>query len=182
MTRIFLDTEFTGLHKRSTLISLALYFDESTYFYAEFNDYSKHQVTPWIQENVISKLQIQQNFLYSKDGEQVNLKGNKSQIKKSLRLWLAQFGSIEIWADVLAYDWVLFCGLFGGALVVPSNIFYAPFDLSTLFRMKGLIVPNGKYDGDINRFEFAGLENQEQHHALADARVGKLCYEKLMER
>ncbi|HLO54801.1 MAG TPA: 3'-5' exoribonuclease [Saprospiraceae bacterium] len=181
MTRMFLDTEFTGLHQRTTLISLALYVDEGTYFYAEFNDYAERQLTPWIQENVISKLQINQTFSFVKDGERVTMKGNKSQIKKSLKIWLMQFGMIEIWADVLAYDWVLFCNLFGGAFKIPENIFYAPFDIATLFRSKDLIVPNGKYSGDISRFTYAGVRiDGKQHNALEDAMVCKICYEKLM--
>lgn len=181
MTGMFLDTEFTGLHQRTTLVSMALYVDENTYFYAEFNDYSARQVTPWIQENVISKLQINQTFTFLKDGEKVTMKGNKSQIKKSFKIWLMQFDMIEIWADVLAYDWVLFCNLFGGAFKIPDNIFYAPFDLATLFRSKGLTVPNGKYGGDISRFEYAGIDKEgKQHNALEDARVSKICYDKLM--
>ena len=176
-----MDTEFTGLHQRTTLISMALYVDDSTYFYAEFNDYSAKQVTPWIQENVISKLQINQVYTFVKDGEKVTMKGNKSQIKKSLKVWLMQFDAVEIWADVLAYDWVLFCNLFGGALKIPENIFYAPFDIATLFRSKALIVPNGKYNGDISRFTYASVKvDGKQHNALEDAKVSKICYEKLM--
>lgn len=202
MTRIFLDTEFTGLHQRTTLISMALYADDDTYFYAEFNDYSARQLTPWIQENVISKLQINQTFTFVKDGERITMKGNKSQIKKSLKIWLMQFDLVEIWADVLAYDWVLFCQLFGGAFGIPGNIFFAPFDLATLFRDKGFIAPLSeelkvkekyrkvKFDNnamitrknfiDVSRFILAGMDSKLQHNALEDARAEKICYEKLM--
>ncbi|MBK7808791.1 MAG: 3'-5' exoribonuclease [Saprospiraceae bacterium] len=203
MTRIFLDTEFTGLHQRTTLISMALYVDDSTYFYAEFNDYSARQLTPWIQENVISKLQINQVYTFVKDGEKVTMKGNKTQIKKSLKIWLMQFELVEIWADVLAFDWVLFCNLFGGALKIPENIFYAPFDLATLFRKRGLIGPmsaeqkikeiyrNDKIDFnamiihknfiDVSRFIIAGVDSKLQHNAFEDARAEKICYDKLMK-
>ncbi len=183
MVKVFLDTEFTGLHQRASLISMALYVDDDTYFYAEFNDYSVRQLTPWIQENVISKLQITQTFSFVTDGEKVRMKGNKTQIRKALRIWLIQFDLIEIWADVLAYDWVLFCNLFGGAFKIPENIFYAPFDISTLFRSKGLIMPNSKYGGDISRLTYVDVNGDgKQHNALEDARIGKLCYDKLMEK
>lgn len=86
---------------------------------------------------------------------------------------------MEIWADVPAYDWVLFCELFGGAFGIPENIFYAPFDLSTAFRLAGHIIPKGRYDKDIKRFEWAGLPEDLQHNALMDARAEKLCFEKL---
>jgi len=37
MTRIFFDTEFTGLHKDTTLISIGLIAEDGRTFYAEFN-------------------------------------------------------------------------------------------------------------------------------------------------
>lgn len=46
--------------------------------------------------------------------------------------------------------------------------------------MKELIVPIANYQSDLSRFEFAGADIQEQHHALADARVEKICFEKLI--
>ena len=54
--KVFLDTEFTGLHKDTTLISLALVDKQNRYFYAEFTDYDKYQVDKWIKNNVIKHL------------------------------------------------------------------------------------------------------------------------------
>jgi hypothetical protein len=53
--KIFFDTEFTGLHKNTTLISIGLVAETGESFYAEFTDYDKSQVNDWIKENVISK-------------------------------------------------------------------------------------------------------------------------------
>ena len=36
--KIFFDTEFTGLHKNTTLISIGLVAENGKKFYAEFND------------------------------------------------------------------------------------------------------------------------------------------------
>jgi hypothetical protein len=82
-----------------------------------------------------------------------------------------------MWSDCLAYDWVLFCQLWGGAFGVPKNIYYIPFDICTLFKEKGI-------DPDINREEFAGLVagEHDKHNALWDAKVIKKCYEKLNVR
>ena len=41
ITKIFLDTEFTGLHKNTTLISLGLVSECGKTFYAEFTDYDQ---------------------------------------------------------------------------------------------------------------------------------------------
>ena len=51
--KIFFDTEFTGLHKDTTLISIGLVSQDGKQFYAEFTDYDGKQVGDWIQENVI---------------------------------------------------------------------------------------------------------------------------------
>lgn len=180
-TKVFLDTEFTGLHKNTTLLSLAMVAENGEEFYAEFSDYDENQVSDWVQENVMNKLQFRGNeFVMIKQGKTLMMKGDKDRVRIESELWLKQFNNIEIWADVLAYDWVLFGDLFGGAMKIPENIFYAPFDLATVFRMNGLIEPQKKYERDVKRFEFAGLDAQKQHHALEDARVEKICYHKLM--
>jgi len=182
MTKIFLDTEFTGLHQQTTLISLALVAETGEEFYAEFNDYDRSQVNDWMEENVISKLEmLSQEEGFSKNNTLTKIKAGKDKIKAALQNWLLQFESVEIWADVLAYDWVLFCELFGGALNIPDNIFYAPFDLATFFRMKGLIEPVDKLNNDVSRFQFAGADVTHQHNALADARAEMLCFKKLTE-
>jgi len=180
LTRIFLDTEFTGLHQKTTLISLAMVANNGEEFYAEFNDYDAAQLSPWLLENVISHLEmneVSEGIFH--ESKTLKVKGNRKFIKDALSKWLSQFSVIEIWADVLAYDWVLFCELFGGAFGIPENIFYAPFDLATVFRMKGLIEPVSKYERDVKRFAFSGEDASKQHHALEDARVEKICYEKL---
>lgn len=178
--RLFLDTEFTGLHQNTTLISLALVAEDGEEFYAEFNDYNIQQITEWIEVNVLTKLEMQETSEISfLTGKTLKMKGDRTGVASYLKKWLLKFDRIEIWADVLAYDWVLFCELFGGALEVPPNIFYAPFDLSTVFRLRGMIDPLDKFSIDISRFEFVDSDSNRQHHALNDARVEKACFEKL---
>jgi len=55
-TKIFFDTEMTGLHRGTTLVSIGMVSEDDKTFYAEFTDYDKSQVDPWIQENVINNL------------------------------------------------------------------------------------------------------------------------------
>jgi hypothetical protein len=180
MKKIFLDTEFTGLHQRTTLIALGMVADTGEAFYAEFTDYDKEQVTDWHRENVLAKLWISNKEAIEESDNLVYVVGDSATIRAALQNWIAQFAFVEIWADVLAYDWVLLCELFGGAFGIPENIFYTPFDLATLFRIKNIIVPISKYDTDIMRFEYANGNKTEQHNALADARVELACYKKLM--
>ncbi len=187
MTKIFFDTEFTGLHKNTTLISIGLIADSGETFYAELRDYDKSQVNPWLQENVIDNL-LYNHFVkghgysrtYNNDEEtSYNYKyvvSNTSEVKNRMENWLSQFEQVEIWSDCLAYDWVLFCNIFGTAFDIPSNIYYIPFDICTLFKLKDI-------DPDISREKFAELlEDKEisKHNALWDAKVIMLCYNKLM--
>ncbi len=179
--QLFLDTEFTGLHQQAQLISLALYHSEETYFYAEFSGIDTTSLNDWVQGHVIPKLNYrQQDHFYENRGGITCMKDTAANIAAALQVWLQQFELAEIWADVLAYDWVLFCELFGGALNLPSNLFYAPFDLATALYLKGKIKPAGQYDGDISRYTLAGMDTTRQHHALEDCRAEKACYQKLI--
>lgn len=193
--RLFFDCEFSGLHQHTTLVSIGIVSDCNKTFYAEFNDYDIRQVDEWLHENVIDKLRFRPpregedehymavrsddnpygNDIYS--GYSVELRGSTDQIKTELIRWLGQFDSIEFWSDCLAYDWVLFCQIFGGAFNIPKNIYYIPFDLCTLLKIKGV-------DPDINREDYARQGAYwfpahiiKKHNALWDAIVIKSCVE-----
>lgn len=55
---LYFDTEFTGLHKDTTLISLGIVSDDDKKFYAEFTDYDRSQIDDWIEDNVINNLRL----------------------------------------------------------------------------------------------------------------------------
>jgi len=172
-TKVFWDSEFTGLHQNTTLISIGLIAETGATFYAELTDYDSEQVNGWIAENVISKLDLDGSNPH--DMTQLLIKGDKNVVKSELERWFSQFESVEMWSDCLSYDWVLFCQLFGHAFNIPKNILYIPFDICTLFKAKGI-------DPDISRETFAGLDiegEQQKHNAAWDAKVIKVCYEKL---
>lgn len=176
MTKIFFDTEFTGLHQFTTLISIGLISECRKTFYAEFTDYDQSQINDWIKTNVIANLTLKNYDIY-KDYEpyskNVKIKGNISQIKQALEHWLHQFDQIEMWSDCLSYDWVLFNQIWGPASDIPKNIYYIPFDICTSFKDKGI-------DPDISREKFAKItDSTQKHNALWDAIIIKKCYEKL---
>lgn len=191
--KIFFDTEFTGLHQNTTLISIGLVSEDNRTFYAELNDYDVLQCDDWIKEHAIDNLVMkppkpgEEEYYHawrSKDnplgqdiynGYSVQLRGDKNTIKNELELWLSQFGDVEMWSDCLSYDWVLFNQLYGHAFKIPVNVYYIPFDICTMFKLKGV-------DPDVNREVFADVENVNlKHNSLWDARVIKMCYEKLVK-
>jgi hypothetical protein len=109
------------------------------------------------------------------------VQGDQSAVSYALRNWFARFdheNSVEIWADVLAWDWVLFCELFGGSMELPVQICFIPFDLSTLMKLKG-IAP------DITREELGQVKwshpnlKLAKHHALYDALLEKNVFENI---
>ncbi|MMZ46538.1 3'-5' exoribonuclease [compost metagenome] len=171
--RAFFDFEFTGLHQLTTPISLGIVMENGEEFYAEFTDYDRAQITLWVEDNVLSGL-----FLEDTEQERAMnyYKEDRGEISSLLTCWLRKFGgTIEFWGDCLSYDWVLFNSLFGDALSIPKNVSYIPFDICTLFEIRGI-------DSDCNREEFARLkmgENDRKHNALWDAKVIKKCYERL---
>jgi hypothetical protein len=184
-TKIFFDTEFTGLHQETTLISIGLISECGKTFYAELTDYDKNQIDDWLQKNVIDNLilTVQDNCA---DNNNWRLFGDTSSVKEALTFWFAQFEQVEIWSDCLSYDWVLFNQIFGHAFSIPKNVYYIPFDICTLFYLNGI-------DPDINRESFitnvksasgeylhfddnGSIINQKKHNALWDAIVIRKCF------
>ncbi len=183
--KIFFDTEFTGLHQNTTLISIGLESETGDTFYAELTDYDKDQIDDWLQENVLANLCLPKpsvagitNFIISEPINPFNktteVVGQTEFIRHCLTEWLSRFESVEIWSDCLSYDWVLFCQIFGHAFSIPKNVYYIPFDICTLFKVKGI-------DPDISREEFSEYKGETvKHNALHDAKVIKACHDKLM--
>lgn len=176
--RIYFDTEFTGLHNGTTLISIGCVAETGENFYAELTDFDLAQVNNWIVENVLIHLKfkgMKENSIMSA-GTTDWCVGTQKYVGTQLRRWLAKWDKVEMWSDVLAYDWMLFNQLIAnynkGYPELPSNIYYIPFDISTYFKIKGI-------DPDCKRTEFAQVANSDQHNALDDAFVIKACYDRL---
>ena len=189
-TKVFFDTEFTGLHQNTTLISIGLISECGKTFYAELTDYDKSQIDEWLQTNVIDNLSNQMMLNNSYEGtENVRCKCDTKILKLYLTQWLEQFGEVEIWSDCLSYDWVLFNQIFGHAFNIPKNVYYIPFDICTLFYAKGI-------DADISREKFVSntfsesgeplffdaegnMIEKQKHNALWDAKIIRQCFVKL---
>ena len=193
-TKLFLDTEFTGLHQATTLISLGIVSECGKTFYAEFTDYDRTQLNDWLEENIIPNTWVAVHEPITSMGEvvgdsrwaDVHVFGSSDYIKPFLEEWLSQFEKIVIWSDCLSYDWVLFCNIWGHAFSIPENIYYIAMDICTVFEMNNI-------DPDISREEYCEIENfteektkvlyndfkSVKHNALWDAFIIRECYNKL---
>lgn len=195
---LFFDFEFTGLHAGTTPISLGIVAENFGFFYAEFTDYAETQIErekdggEFIKTNVLDNLVLEKQNLKENDFYEyykgndlfaMKVRGNKSFIAEKLKKWLFSFNTqLEMWGDCLHYDWVLFLDLFGSAFDLPECVYYIPFDICTLFKVKNI-------DPDINREEFVEdyiktykeADNfSNKHNSLHDADIIMYCYNKLI--
>lgn len=179
---IYFDTEFTGLHKDTTLISIGLISEDGKTFYAEFNDYDKSQCDKWIHENVINNLFLDIDGVHSDSYSDTKIKGKKSLIKFYLSMWLSQFDGIQLVSDVCHYDMVLFIDIFGSAWDLPKNINPSCHDINQ--DIAEWCNKSEKDAFDLNREHFllysdddSELPIGDKHNALYDAKVIKGIYE-----
>jgi hypothetical protein len=176
-----MDTEFTGLHQNTTIISLAIIDENNRQFYAEFTDYDRSQISQWHIENVVRSL------LFKKIGDENTVVGEYGYVGDSafitakLKEWMQYYDKqpLTFVYDVGMYDWVLFCQLFGGSLSLPPNISYSPIEFSTILRICGI-------DSKVSRVNLLTQDEQNElattgnlHNALYDTKLLKLCFEKL---
>jgi len=178
---IYFDTEFTGLHKNTTLISIGCISENDDVFYAEFTDFDESQVDEWIEENVLKNLILVD---YNENEERIinhkeyYVKGNKDFIFEKFRIWLSNFDNVQFVSDVCHYDMVLLIDLFGNAILLPDNISPCCKDLND--KIASYLRISLKEAFDISRIEFLKGFHIEmdgnEHNSLFDAKVIRQCF------
>lgn len=179
--KIFFDTEFTGLHKGTTLISIGLVSENNKQFYAELLDYDEKQCDDWIKENVIKHLyKTDWNKRKSIYVPNYHL-GCKQEIGKVLENWFAQFNEVELVSDVCHYDMVLLIDLFGGAFDIPKNVCAACYDINQDIARKYKITMTEAFDKSREDILYQNYKEGEikgdKHNALYDAKVIRELYQ-----
>ena len=193
--KLFFDTEFTGLQKDTTLISLGIIADNDRCFYAKLTDYNEEQVNDWIEENVLNNLELADEILDNYDVTEVE--GDKEEVKEALLEWLNSLNAdyFELVSDVSHYDMILFIDLFGTAFDLPENIspwcydivqdiyysnldmsMYEAFDKNREELLKELTVDTTEEIEDIADTVLS-LDENCKHNSLYDALVIKALYE-----
>ena len=175
--KIFFDTEFTGLHKDTTLIRIGLVAGDGKTFYAELTDYDRNQVDYWIKENVLAHLKFNDNAKCSikRHDDNVEVKGDKKYVRDCLQVWLSKYDSVQLVSDVCHYDMVLFIDLFGSAFDLPKNV--CPFCYDINHDIAELCEISDAEAFDKSREEICYKEVEgDKHNALYDAKVIKEIY------
>lgn len=199
--KIFYDSEFTGLHRKTSLISLGMVTEYGDSFYAEFLGYKRSQCDEWINNNVIKNLifkdrRTYQTF-YDGTGENthVKAKGSIREIRDIMMPWfrkvLATSGKdkIQFVSDCDTYDMMLLNDIIsptGCTIDLPPEFDYISLDICTMFFINNI-------DPDVNRIEFLesqnvniddiidtgvmiGMKGGNTHNSLFDAAVIKACF------
>lgn len=195
-TYIALDMEFTSLSRNTELISLGLVNNHQA-FYFENKDWSFRTIhdaprqKDWLNRNVVPHLMFADSTetVYKTTLNQLGLEtyivhDTVENMAMHLSAWLRKYEHIVVVGDVVQYDWVLFCDIFGGAQYIPKNVFYIPIDIASLLYDRG-----GKHFADESRINIYNeyTENTYKffdivpHNALHDAYVIKYIFENVLK-
>lgn len=198
--KLFFDTEFTGLRKDTTLISIGIVSEDGRKFYAVLNDFDVTQCTQWINENVIKgvvedALSIPIGIIedIGEDGKYMDfwfVKGNKSLVSIHLNRWLNWIGgydSIQFVSDVCHYDFVLLIDLItngGTALDIPDNISAVCHDINQDIAQHFGVSDAEAFDMSREQImnDLCGSEaivTGDKHNSLYDAEVIRAIYKEI---
>lgn len=102
----YIDTEFDGL----TLISIGMVRQDGKSFYAASSEFDPEACNPWVKKNVLPHL------------TGVPVPDTRANIALAIKACVEQDGEPPTFVGwYSAYDWVLFCELFGGMLSLPPS-------------------------------------------------------------
>lgn len=174
--KVFFDFEFTGEHQFTTPVSLGMVGEANEELYITFKDYNKIQVTDWLRENVISK--IDENKSISKEDGLIKITEWLNNYRNDGYISLISFGKtidlillFQLWhTKSLNVEYFHYLHHLPDFLNHSSH-----FDLTTTFHLAGI-------NPDIDREKFLNLPKGKRHDALYDAKIVKNCYEKLLTK
>lgn len=184
---LYFDTEFTGLHKRTSLISIGIVAENGKKFYAEFSTYRENQCDDWIRENVIKHTILGGNEALAKrlgeDSDTTVVIGSKADIRYELGEWLKQFDEVQFVSDVCHYDMVLLIDIWGDAFRIPKNVSAVCHDINQDIAKHYSISEREAFDKsreDIVSELCGGFIEGDKHNALYDAQVIKAIYKEVV--
>lgn len=128
--KYFLDTEFIEYPCTIDLISIGIVAEDGREFYAINKECDFSKASPWVKDNIISKLPKIKTDIYSL-GEGVRGIGvkevycppeymTKNVIASSILKFIGN-DKPEFWGWYADYDWVVFCWLFGTMMELPKG-------------------------------------------------------------
>lgn len=192
--KIYFDTEFTGLKKDTTLVSIGLITEDNESFYAELTDFDKSYKDEWFVNNVLNNLLLDKEknakkktpevFVYKTKEEYFiadkTVRGTKNEVSYELYRWLKDFVSIQLVSDVCHYDMVLFIDLFGGAFDMLPSITPACHDINQDIAEFCKITEREAFEKNREKLLLENgiqLPKGKKHNSMYDAKIIKMIDE-----
>lgn len=154
--KYFIDTEFVEPVEPGEidLISIALVDQNDREYYAICNEFDENKANDFVREQVLPKL------------DDRSIWKSRATIKQELlEFVIGDEDGIEFWGEYSAYDWVVFCRIFGCMVDLPAGYPYYCNDLMQWMKfldLEHIPVP---------------IDPTDAHNALGDARWNKKAYE-----
>jgi hypothetical protein len=152
MNNLFLDTEFWAIGHQIHPISIGLCDIEGRTFYREFHftlpEDADDDSAGFLRQHVLPKL-----------GKDV-LGWTNFNVCRHLKEWIDERSPCRIWAWFGAYDWVVFCQIFGGMRHIPEGVQHRYWELANLHPTRAEKPKKSK----------------QAHHALVDAQWNRQLY------
>jgi len=189
--KYFLDFEFIEGFKKPLfgkrrhfidLVSVGMVCEDGREFYAISNEFNEKDANAWVRDNVLIKLEPK-NILTHQDFHDVQQVPNpiwmsnyeiKNHLIDFMRLYSIRpaHETHDIYTYYGAYDWVLFCSIFGTMAQLPSGLPFLPIDLKQMMIERNLndAWKNVNCPDPFN-----------EHNALVDAKWNKKLYEEIIK-
>jgi len=188
--KYFFDTEFIESSERKTidLISIGIVAEDGRKYYAISTEFDASLASEWVKENVLSKLpprpesfnpveesprQISESKTWKSREtikfDIVKFVNEHEEEDSPRRFWAKHFTPIEFWAAWAAYDWVVFCWIFGDMIDLPKGFPYYCNDVIQWMNQLGMTR------------EFLPPDPENAHNALADAQWVKEAHNALKQ-
>lgn len=174
---VFLDTEFTGEHGKTTLVSLGMVTMDGQTLEINFNDYNKKQVSSWLKKNVLSNLKEKSAYSSKIAFTKIsNFLESYSSGDKIIIVTAGKTLDLTLLFDLYKYSKIKKNSQFHWLYDLPDYLSHNDhLDLNTIFFLAGL--------KNTNRENFANLKiKKNKHNALYDAIIVKKCFNKLLNK
>lgn len=159
--RYFLDSEFVDDGRGPlTLLSLGLVAEDGRELYLVSCEWSEADLNVWVREHVLPHLG---------NAPRVSL----SSMREAVEAFVGADPSPEFWGYFSAYDWFLFCRLWGEWAAMPASIPKICLDLKQWAKQIGI---------DSTQFKAAVPQEGTAHNALDDARWNRALWAHLLDR
>lgn len=154
MAKYFFDTEFDpNQFAGDSLISIGIVADDGREFYAISKDFDPARMVrnDWLASNVMPWLDPPDQPTWM----------HRAEIAQAVELFVGGDATPEFWAHYGAFDWVLFCELFGGMLTMSDMHPGWPWFCRDLQQLADMV--------DLSKSLYPD-QPPRPHHALDDAR------------